>query len=191
MVVLARDVLGSADRPRSARARPRTRGPGARRSPTATRRATSWRRRTSSCRVSSTRRRSLGCSRPTASCSCERWSRIRGRTGTGSRSRSSRPRATFASSISSGVSRYASFLGKELRAFWNCRGRLLVVMPNGYGIYHDGRSVAREEKILEKTPAPNGPLDIARASQGPVLQLAADRGVKLTLPPLPASTEPQ
>jgi hypothetical protein len=87
--------------------------------------------------------------------------------------------------------RYASFLGKELRAFWNYRGRLLVVMPNGYGTYHDGRSVAREQRILAKNPAPNGPLDIARASEGPVLQLAADKGVKLTLPPLPAAAEPK
>jgi hypothetical protein len=87
--------------------------------------------------------------------------------------------------------RYASFLGKELRAFWNYRGRLLVVMPNGYGIYHTGRSVAREEKILDDLPPPSGPLDIARASEEPVLRLAADRGVKLTLPPLPASAEPK
>jgi hypothetical protein len=87
--------------------------------------------------------------------------------------------------------RYASFLGKELRAFWNYRGRLLVVMPNAYGTYHDGRSVAGEEKILGKLPPPTGPLDIARASEDPVLRLAADRGVKLTLPPLPASAEPK
>jgi hypothetical protein len=30
--------------------------------------------------------------------------------------------------------RYASFLGKELRAFWNYRGRVLAVMPNGFGV---------------------------------------------------------
>jgi hypothetical protein len=51
--------------------------------------------------------------------------------------------------------------------------------------------VAREEKIIESFPLPNGPPDIARASEGAVLQLAVDRGVKLTLPPLPASTEPK
>jgi LPXTG-motif cell wall-anchored protein len=85
--------------------------------------------------------------------------------------------------------RYASFLGKELRAFWNYRGRLLVVMPDGYGIYHSGRSVTREEKILDSLPPPSGPLDVARASEEPVLRLAAERGVKLTLPPLPASAE--
>jgi hypothetical protein len=87
--------------------------------------------------------------------------------------------------------RYASFLGQELRAFWNYRGRLLVVMPNGYGIYHDGRSVAGEEKILDKLSLPSGPLDIARASENPVLRLASDRGVKLTLPPLPKPAEPK
>jgi hypothetical protein len=87
--------------------------------------------------------------------------------------------------------RYASFLEKELRAFWNYRDRLLVVMPNGYGIYHDGKSVKREEKILDSLPPPTGPLDISRAAEVPVLRLAADKGVKLTLPPLPASTEPQ
>jgi hypothetical protein len=65
------------------------------------------------------------------------------------------------------------------------------VMPNGYGTYHDGRSVAREQRILEKNSAPNGPLDISRAAEDPVLRLAADKGVKLTLPQLPASTEPQ
>jgi hypothetical protein len=87
--------------------------------------------------------------------------------------------------------RYASFLGQELRSFWNYRGRLLVVMPSGYGIYHNGKSVAGEEKILDSLPPPSGPLDIARAAEDAVLQLADDSGVKMALPPLPASTEPQ
>jgi hypothetical protein len=87
--------------------------------------------------------------------------------------------------------RYASFLGKELRSFWSYRGRLLVVMPNGYSVFHNGRSVAREEKILGALPPPSGPRDIARAAEDPVLRLAADSDVMLTLPPLPASTEPK
>jgi hypothetical protein len=85
-------------------------------------------------------------------------------------------------------SSFAPAIGeRSVGAFWNYRGRLLVVMPNGYGTYHDGRSVAREQRILEKNSAPNGPLDIARASEGPVLQLAADKGVKLTPPPVAAA----
>ena len=41
---------------------------------------------------------------------------------------------------------YARFLGAELRLFY--RDRLLVVMPAGFGIYHDGQPVDRETKTL-------------------------------------------
>jgi hypothetical protein len=41
---------------------------------------------------------------------------------------------------------YAKFLGTELETFYV--GPLLIVMPNGFGIYDGGRSVDREKKVL-------------------------------------------
>src|SRR5439155_11165503 len=42
--------------------------------------------------------------------------------------------------------RYAQFLGQEL--YFVYRGRLLVVMPNGYGISRAGKPVPGERKLL-------------------------------------------
>jgi len=44
-------------------------------------------------------------------------------------------------------SQYAQFLGIEL-SYWYV-GPLLVVMPNGYGIYDGGRSTAAESRVLQ------------------------------------------
>jgi hypothetical protein len=43
---------------------------------------------------------------------------------------------------------YAKFLGTELETFYV--GPLLIVMPNGFGIYDGGRSVAAEQKVLAR-----------------------------------------
>jgi len=45
-------------------------------------------------------------------------------------------------------SQYAAFLGQEIGAFYS--GPLLVVMPNGYGIYDEGHSTAAEKAVLAK-----------------------------------------
>jgi hypothetical protein len=42
--------------------------------------------------------------------------------------------------------RYAHFLGLELRQLY--QGPLLIVMPNGYGIYDGGRSTRAEARVL-------------------------------------------
>ncbi len=42
---------------------------------------------------------------------------------------------------------YAKFLGQELTGFYV--GPLLIVMPNGFGIYDGGRSVAAENGVLD------------------------------------------
>jgi hypothetical protein len=44
---------------------------------------------------------------------------------------------------------YAKFLGTELETFYV--GPLLIVMPQGFGIYDGGRSVAAETKVLDGT----------------------------------------
>jgi hypothetical protein len=44
---------------------------------------------------------------------------------------------------------YAKFLGTELETFYV--GPLLIVMPNGFGIYDGGRSVDAEKRVLEST----------------------------------------
>jgi hypothetical protein len=77
---------------------------------------------------------------------------------------------------------YARFLGLELSFVY--KDRLLIVMPNGYGIYRHRKSVAHEQRALAGLPAPNGTggsqlfLSAATAIQ----RLAATEGVRLTLP---------
>ena len=48
--------------------------------------------------------------------------------------------------------KYAQFLGQEL--FYVYKGRLLIAMPNGYGIYQHGKRVTTERKLLDKLPPP-------------------------------------
>jgi hypothetical protein len=49
---------------------------------------------------------------------------------------------------------YAQYLGIEL-SYWYV-GPLLVVMPNGYGIYDGGRSTAAEQQVLQDLPLSAG-----------------------------------
>jgi len=78
---------------------------------------------------------------------------------------------------------YAQFLGQEL--FYYFKGPLLIVMPNGYGIYHYQHSVASERALLDKLPPP-GPdgAAIAEAATNASAKLAEARGVKVTVPAL-------
>jgi len=77
---------------------------------------------------------------------------------------------------------YAEFLGQELSNVY--KGRTLVVMPNGYGIFHAGHSNVREEQVLEKLPPPR---DLLTGSLDAVRKLAAASDVDLTVP----DVEPQ
>jgi hypothetical protein len=71
--------------------------------------------------------------------------------------------------------RYAQFLGQELLFVY--KGRLLIVMPNGYGIYDANEPVTAERKLLERLPPPGG--DVAAAGGVGVRRLAAARGIEL------------
>ncbi len=65
--------------------------------------------------------------------------------------------------------RYADFLGQEL--FYYYKHKVLVVMPNGYGIYDNGHSTAVDRAVLAKV-AP------AKAVNGNVLTAAGTRAVE-------------
>ncbi len=76
---------------------------------------------------------------------------------------------------------YAEFLGQELSNVY--KQRTLVVMPNGYGIFHAGHSTLREQKLLDKLPAPS---DMLPGSLQAVQRLAKASGVALAIPDVPA-----
>ena len=88
---------------------------------------------------------------------------------------------------------YARFLGAELRYVYD--GVLVVVMPNGFGVYHAGRSVATEEQLLPaRIPlVPNAEglvrtafdavLRLARASGHPISDKLLEEAAKVSKPP--------
>ena len=81
---------------------------------------------------------------------------------------------------------YARFLGQEL--FFVYKGRLLVVMPNGYGVSKGGKALPAEEAIADKLPvAGAGGAQLAMAATRAVRALAAASGVHVALPPLRGS----
>ncbi len=73
---------------------------------------------------------------------------------------------------------YARFLGAELRYVY--RDRLLIVMPNGFGLNRPGHPVAKEYATLSKIALQPGPTGFVDATQMAVQRLAAASGVKLT-----------
>jgi hypothetical protein len=77
---------------------------------------------------------------------------------------------------------YARFLGQELTLVYH--GRLLVVMPTGYGVARGGTLIASEQGTLDRLPAPgrSGDQLVAAAIEG-VRQLAAGAGVVVAVPP--------
>jgi hypothetical protein len=75
---------------------------------------------------------------------------------------------------------YARFLGQELSLVY--RGTLLVVMPNGFGVYRHGAPAVR-------LPAPGSPARLGAAALSAVQSLAAAAGHRLPEPsaaPAPA-----
>jgi hypothetical protein len=72
---------------------------------------------------------------------------------------------------------YARFLGAELQFVY--AKRLLIVMPNGFGIYWKGHAVDREYAVLSKIPIEKGAAGLVDAAQTAVSRLAAASGVKL------------
>jgi len=81
---------------------------------------------------------------------------------------------------------YARFLGQEL--FFVYKGRLLVVMPNGYGVSKGGKLLAASQKVVDALPNPgNDGGALAAAATRAVRKLAAQEGVHAVVPP-PTST---
>ncbi len=67
---------------------------------------------------------------------------------------------------------YAQFLGIELGLWY--AGPLLVVMPNGIGVYDSGRSTDGEERVLRSLAVAAGsPDDLVRSATAAVTQLEA------------------
>jgi cytochrome oxidase Cu insertion factor (SCO1/SenC/PrrC family) len=69
---------------------------------------------------------------------------------------------------------YARFLGVELS--YRYRGLLLIVMPNGFGLYEGGSSVATEQRALTGVRIATGTTGLAAAAAAAVRRLAAVRG---------------
>lgn len=77
---------------------------------------------------------------------------------------------------------YAKFLGRELTFLY--RGRLLIVMPNGYG-YYDGRGrTGPERSVLRGLKVREGPDQLVQSATRAVARLAAANGHPLVVPPL-------
>lgn len=79
---------------------------------------------------------------------------------------------------------YADFLGEELSLMFS--GQVLVVMPNGFGLYHAGSRTATERAALAHTHA--GGSSLAAAAIAAVERLAASTGH--TLPRVSGTTGP-
>lgn len=81
---------------------------------------------------------------------------------------------------------YAHFLAQELRLVY--KGRLLAVMPNGYGIARDGKPAPAEQRVLDALPPPatTGAL-LAGAAEHALRTLAGHAGVRIVLTPIVAT----
>ncbi|HEY1366618.1 MAG TPA: hypothetical protein VGF23_05870 [Gaiellaceae bacterium] len=77
--------------------------------------------------------------------------------------------------------RYAEFLGQEL--FYVYKGRLLIVMPNGYGIYQIRKPVDKERAVLDRLPHPEkSGVNLGDAAITAVEKMAAAHGITLSAP---------
>lgn len=77
--------------------------------------------------------------------------------------------------------KYADYVGVELSEI--APGRVLVVMPNGFGLYQPGLTPAGAQAQLARTPAPPRSRNLATLAAGGVKNLAAASGH-----PIPSST---
>jgi hypothetical protein len=77
---------------------------------------------------------------------------------------------------------YARFLGQEL--YFVYKGRLLVVMPNGYGVSRGGKPVPSAQRLVDRLPSPGpGGHALATGATAAVRRLAAAAGVRVALSP--------
>lgn len=72
---------------------------------------------------------------------------------------------------------YARFLGLELRLLYH--GRLLIVMPNGFGVSRNGNAAPRERQVLAGIGFGGGDDVLVQAATIAVRRLAASAGVRL------------
>jgi hypothetical protein len=79
---------------------------------------------------------------------------------------------------------YGPLLGSEVAYVY--RGRLLIVMPSGYAMFHIGHSSVREQRVLDKLPAPAQPADMLPGAMKAVQALAAAEGKRLRIPDVAA-----
>jgi hypothetical protein len=88
-----------------------------------------------------------------------------------------------ASSLYGKPQRYAEWLGSELVfTYPNYRGRLLVVMPNGYGYTLKGKPDPRVSKLLKPLPPPeNDATKEVRGAETAVQTLAVAEGHRLVI----------
>lgn len=77
---------------------------------------------------------------------------------------------------------YARFLGQELAFVY--KGRLLIVMPNGFGFSQPGHDTSTEERLLQRLPVQPGSDGLTRSPITAVQRLAAASGVNVRPPPL-------
>ncbi len=83
--------------------------------------------------------------------------------------------------------KYARFLGRELSSGYG--GRLLVVMPNGYGYSVNGDPDPKASAVLKKLPAPGrDATKEVQAATVAVQRLAAADGHRLTVPKVGGSS---
>jgi hypothetical protein len=77
---------------------------------------------------------------------------------------------------------YAHFLSQELRFVY--KGRLLVVMANGYGVARNGKPDPAEQKVVDPLPPPGAThgSDLAAATVKAVRALATNAGVRIAAP---------
>jgi hypothetical protein len=80
---------------------------------------------------------------------------------------------------------YARFLGQELAFVY--KGRLLVVMPNGYGTSLDGKATPAAQAVVDRLAPPARPAASADAAVRAVVALAAKEGV-VVQPPAPVAS---
>jgi len=78
---------------------------------------------------------------------------------------------------------YARFLGTELTLVYH--GRLLVVMPNGFGVTRAGKPLPAAQRVVDRLPAPGtGGPNLVQAGIDGVRALAAASGVHVPPPRL-------
>lgn len=75
---------------------------------------------------------------------------------------------------------YADFLAGEIACC--VKGRVLIVMPGGFGVNYIGHSSVADRKVAHALPPPGGAGNLVPAAIGAVRRLAASAGVRVPVP---------